>query len=91
MSAINSSEDMFNQPAYRNSPNCPNPCPKQVDSKPATSFSGNTNMPTSISTKAFRYAQLVSVPFTARGSGKVDFITNYAAVNQYFPPPRNKF
>lgn len=74
-----------------NSRICLNVCPPPVYSKPSTSFGGNTNIPTNISTKAFRYAQLVSVPFTARGSGRVEFITNTAAINQYFPPPRNKF
>ena len=65
-------------------------CPPPVFGKPATSFSGNTNMPTSISTKAFRYAQLVSLPFRARGSGTVIRISNPNA-NQAPPPPRNSF
>lgn len=65
-------------------------CPPPVFAKPATSFSGNTNIPTSISTKAFRYAQLVSLPFRARGSGTVIIISNPNANNPPIPP-RNRF
>jgi hypothetical protein len=75
----------------QNLANCPNPCPKPIESKPSTSFSGNTNMPTSISTKAFRYAQLVSLPFRARGSGVVAFISNNKGINKCVQPPRNTF
>lgn len=67
-----------------------NTCPPPVYSKPSTSFSGNTNMPTSISTKAFRYSQLVSLPFRARGSGTVIIIDNPNA-KKFIPPPRNTF
>jgi hypothetical protein len=67
-----------------------NTCPPPIYSKPSTSFSGNTNIPTSISTKAFRYAQLVSLPFRARGSGTVVIISNPNA-NKFIPPPRNRF
>ncbi len=68
-----------------------NPCPPPVFSKPVTSFNGNTNMPTYLSTKAFRYSQLVSLPFRARGSGTVAFISNNKGANAFIQPPRNKF
>ncbi len=68
-----------------------NPCPPPVFSKASTSFGGNTNIPTSLSTKAFRYAQLVSLPFRARGSGTVVFISNNKGYNKCLQPPRNKF
>jgi len=47
-------------------------------------------MPTSLNTKAFRYSQLVSLPFRARGSGTVIFVNNTNAKNAV-NPPRNKF
>jgi len=68
-----------------------NPCPPPVYAKPTTSFGGNTNMPTYLSTKAFRYSQLVSLPFRARGSGTVAFISNNKGINACVQPPRNKF
>ncbi len=75
-----------NTPCDNNTSSCPPP----VFGKPATSFSGNTNMPTSISTKAFRYSQLVSLPFRARGSGTVIRINNPNA-NKCVNPPKNTF
>ncbi len=89
--SLSTLQNTFNKPNSQNSPECPNPCPMPVYSKASTSFGGNTNIPTSISTKAFRYSQLVSLPFRARGSGRVEFVTNQNGVNQYFPPPRNTF
>jgi hypothetical protein len=72
-------------------PVCNNYCPPPVYSKPVTSFNGNTNMPTYLSTKAFRYSQLVSLPFRSRGSGTVVFISNNNAINACVKPLRNKF
>ena len=72
-------------------PDICNPCPPPVFSKPSTSFGGNTNIPTSLNTKAFRYSQLVSLPFRARGSGTVIFIPSTTAENACVKPPRNKF
>lgn len=69
---------------------CPVVCPPPVYSKPSTSFGGNNNIPTIQNTKAFRYAQLVSLPFRARGSGTVITIANPNA-NRPIQPPRNKF
>jgi len=83
----NSSPDITSQPIGICSAN---PCPPPVYSKPSTSFGGNTNMPTYLSTKAFKYTQLVSLPWRARGSGTVVFISN-TAVNKCVQPPRNKF
>ena len=80
------------QPPQNQTQNCnANPCPPPIYSKPSTSFGGNTNMPTHLNTKAFRYSQLVSLPFRARGSGTVIFINNNNAINKNVQPPRNKF
>ena len=90
-STENNSNYTTNIPSDFN-PICINhPCPPPIYSKPTTSFGGNTNMPTYLSTKAFRYAQLVSLPFRARGSGTVVFISNNKEVNKGVQPPRNKF
>jgi len=90
-STENNNEDITIVPSDFN-PICINhPCPPPIYSKPSTSFGGNTNMPTYLSTKAFRYAQLVSLPFRARGSGTVVFISNNKGVNKCVNPPRNKF
>jgi hypothetical protein len=67
------------------------PCPPPIYSKPSTSFGGNTNMPTYLNTKAFRYSQLVSLPFRARGSGTVIIIPNNRVNNKNMYAPRNKF
>ena len=74
-----------------NNPNCPNPCALPVYSKATSSFGGNHNMPGSINTAAFRYAQLVSLPHRARGSGTVIIINNTNADHNVVQPPRNKF
>lgn len=74
-----------------NNPRCENACPPPIYSKAATSFGGNYNMPTYLSTKAFRYAQLVSLPFRARGSGTVVIIPNTNEALKCIQPPRNTF
>ena len=48
-------------------------------------------MPTYLSTKAFRYAQLVSLPHRARGSGTVVIIANTNEALKCVQPPRNTF
>jgi hypothetical protein len=48
-------------------------------------------MPGSINTAAFRYAQLVSLPHRARGSGTVIIVNNTNAALKVVQPPRNKF
>jgi hypothetical protein len=74
-----------------NNPSCPNPCAPPVYSKATSSFGGNHNMPGSINTAAFRYAQLVSLPHRARGSGTVIFVNNTNEALKVVQPPRNKF
>ena len=74
-----------------NDPSCPIACALPIYSKANSSFSGNTNMPGSINTAAFRYAQLVSLPFRSRGSGKVMIISNTNQSLKNVQPPRNTF
>ena len=74
-----------------NNPACLNSCAPPIYSKVVSSFSGNTNMPGSINTAAFRYAQLVSLPFRSRGSGTVMIISNTNQSLKNVQPPRNTF
>ena len=73
-----------------NNPNCVNSCAPQIYSKVAA-FGGNYNMPGSINTAAFRYAQLVSLPHRARGSGTVMIVSNTNESLKCIKPPKNTF
>ena len=81
-----SSNQSKNTPCDNNTSSCPPP----VFAKPSTSFGGNNNIPTYLNTKAFRYSQLVSLPFTSRGSGTVIIINDPNATKPPVPP-RNRF
>jgi len=81
----------YNSVSSYNNPNCPNPCGPPVYSKINSSFSGNTNMPGSMNTAAFRYAQLVSLPHRSRGSGTVIIVNNTNEALKVVQPPRNTF
>lgn len=74
-----------------NNPGCPNSCPPAVYSKVVSSFGGNNNMPGSINTAAFRYSQLVSLPFRSRGSGTVLIVKNTNEALKVIQPPKNTF
>lgn len=81
----------YNSANSYNNPNCPKPCASPVFSKVTSAFGGNYNMPGSMNTAAFRYAQLVSLPFRSRGSGTVLFINNTNEALKVVQPPRNTF
>ena len=73
---------------------CTNICPPRPLPKPGIAFGGNTNISGYDATQANRYSNLVSLPFTSRGSGKTVIIN--PTLNKYGytcppPPPRNKF
>jgi len=74
-----------------NNPGCANSCAPPIYSKVVSSFGGNTNMPGSINTAAFRYSQLVSLPHRARGSGTVIITTNTNEALKCVKPPKNTF
>jgi|688.fasta_scaffold1803564_1 hypothetical protein len=74
-----------------NNPSCPNPCAPAVYSKVSSAFGGNNNMPGSMNTAAFRYAQLVSLAHRGRRSGTVVFVNNTNEALKVVQPPRNTF
>jgi hypothetical protein len=74
-----------------NNPACKNPCAPPVFSKVVSSFGGNNNIPASMNTAAFRYAQLVSLPHRARGSGTVIIVSNTNESLKCIQGPKNKF
>jgi hypothetical protein len=81
----------YNSISSYNNPGCPNSCAPPVYSKVTSSFGGNTNMPGSINTAAFRYSQLVGLAHRARGSGTVMIISNTNEALKNINPPRNTF
>ena len=81
----------YNSISSYNNPKCSHPCAPPVYSKVVSSFGGNTNMPGSINTAAFRYAQLVSLPHRARGSGTVQIVSNTNEALKCVQPPKNTF